>query len=230
LAILVAVTGFAVAAQLAFIQVTHGDEPIGKAILGTLVCFLLASNVMLLPWALYSTTRIQGSRENRRTPQKGLIIGTQLLLLVLLYAMAASSWPDPMEWLNIGAFNSGLIVGAVLAFASLAWLTMRAPTRKSRWLVVVLLLLGALVVSAFAFAYCGSGVGLLALDDSGRWIYSSDFGTALYFSVATFATLGLGDVRPIVAYRGVVAAETLIGYAAMGILIAVLGHRMRNWD
>lgn len=49
-----------------------------------------------------------------------------------------------------------------------------------------------------------------------------DFGTALYFSVMTWTTVGHGNLQVEGLVRGVEACEAWLGYAGMGLLIALL--------
>lgn len=53
------------------------------------------------------------------------------------------------------------------------------------------------------------------------------FGNCLYFSVVTFTTLGYGDIEPVSALAKIaVAAEVLLGYLMLGLLVAILSKKV----
>jgi hypothetical protein len=81
-------------------------------------------------------------------------------------------------------------------------------SRLMLWVVGVILL--------YAVTYKLTGV-----------LSSSSFVNALYFSVTTFSTLGLGDITPISAIGKFIAmSEVIVGYLTGGLLIAVLVRRL----
>lgn len=49
-----------------------------------------------------------------------------------------------------------------------------------------------------------------------------DFGSAFYFSVVTWTTLGYGDIVPSVEAWPIVIIETTLGYLVMALLIATM--------
>ena len=58
------------------------------------------------------------------------------------------------------------------------------------------------------------------VDDSGNSV--TDTFTCIYFSIVTFTTLGYGDLHPVGTARAIAAAEALLGYLCMGLLIGVV--------
>ena len=53
-------------------------------------------------------------------------------------------------------------------------------------------------------------------------------GTAIYFSVVTFTTLGYGDYQPLPRMRLVAAAQALLGYVFLGFVVGA-GMDWGNW-
>jgi uncharacterized protein YjbI with pentapeptide repeats len=67
--------------------------------------------------------------------------------------------------------------------------------------------------------------------DASQWKYLLNvFGKSLYFSVVTFATLGYGDMQPVInSARAVAAAEALLGQLLMALLVFVLTRNV-TWS
>ncbi len=73
-----------------------------------------------------------------------------------------------------------------------------------------------LVIVVFALVYTEFGI----MDSNS--IVIKDFVSALYFSIVTWTTLGYGDFKPTADVRFYAAAEALLGYVYMGILIGTV--------
>lgn len=74
----------------------------------------------------------------------------------------------------------------------------------------------ALNVLTFAVLFTGGGMNLGDAADTA--------GTALYFSIVTFSTLGYGDISPADYYRLPAAALAFIGNLHLGLLAALCFH------
>jgi hypothetical protein len=85
----------------------------------------------------------------------------------------------------------------------------RSLTRWVCWCAVVITLFGVLF---------GRSDSLLS---------ETGLGQGLYFSVITFTTLGYGDITPIsTAGQLLVVIEVLLGYAMLGLLVAILSRKV----
>jgi len=84
----------------------------------------------------------------------------------------------------------------------------------------------AMLTIAF-FAVVFSELGILASGQADSVI--RDFVTCLYFSAATFTTLGYGDFAPTPPARLVAATEALTGYVVLGMLTAVVFFLLSRW-
>jgi hypothetical protein len=71
------------------------------------------------------------------------------------------------------------------------------------------------------FALLYKNLGLIRADNSSAIADTVDF---FYFSVTTWATIGLGDIVPTHLSRGAVIVEALCSYFATGISLALLVH------
>ena len=92
----------------------------------------------------------------------------------------------------------------------------RQPTKlKAASLISQLGLYLALFINVFARFY--QELGLIK---SGVVVHS--FSDALYFSVATWTTLGAGDLTPVAELRFWVVTQALYSYFFMAILIAAI--------
>jgi hypothetical protein len=75
------------------------------------------------------------------------------------------------------------------------------------------------LVLILVFAWVHSRIGLMDL--SGPVPRATrDFGDAVYFSVVTITTLGLGDFIPLGPGRPIAALQALMGYFILGILVS----------
>lgn len=95
--------------------------------------------------------------------------------------------------------------------------------------LVWLKLVGAGICGILVFAAAYRNIGLL---DQGQ--VSHDAGTALYFSITAWSTVGYGDVVPTTAARALAAAQALIGVAYdsgfIGLVLNASTRKMNNAD
>ncbi|MFW8585966.1 ion channel [Rhizobium beringeri] len=83
-----------------------------------------------------------------------------------------------------------------------------------RRLFVMLLLHAASLILVFAAIYRGFGL---------REHPYVTWDLALYFSVETWTTLGYGDFQPAAGIELIAAAQAIVGYTYLGMIVAVLG-------
>lgn len=75
----------------------------------------------------------------------------------------------------------------------------------------------------FALVYYALGESAFAFDSELPW----SFHKTLYYSVVTFTTLGFGDITPNTTGAAYwVMAEVILGYIALGLLIAILANKV----
>jgi hypothetical protein len=89
--------------------------------------------------------------------------------------------------------------------------------QQPRIIRALLALTAAIAALLLSFGAIYQTTGLV---DGGR--PTTDFGTALYFSIVTWTTLGYGDVQPVGLSRAFSAVEALLGYIYLGLLVSVV--------
>jgi len=90
-------------------------------------------------------------------------------------------------------------------------------SRSFFWIAFVLLLTHVLVtIISFTLHYHESGL----LGTTGK--ISPSFYDSLNFSIATFTTLGYGDLQPLPSYRLATSLEALLGMVSMALGISVI--------
>jgi hypothetical protein len=121
-------------------------------------------------------------------------------------------------------FALGLCLVAVTVLVhtfGLIWIT-----RVMNWMVARLRMYGGSVLAMITVA-----IGLFVLLLAEVWLWAicyellntfPDFTTGLYFSIAAFSTLGLGDVLPVNQWRLLAALESLNGFLLIGWSTAYL--------
>lgn len=82
---------------------------------------------------------------------------------------------------------------------------------------------GAMTIVLFALLHAKSGISCAAAVCNAGATYH-DFGTALYFSIVTFTTLGYGDFQPSEGMRLLAAEEALFGYVFLGFMVGAAIH------
>lgn len=96
------------------------------------------------------------------------------------------------------------------------------PLRFGLWIL--------LIVFVFAIVYCPSQWGVFDIELHGvDWdgTLLSNFSTALYFSIVTFATLGYGDIHPHNGWaKFLVCFEVAFGFVMLGALIVLIGRQI----
>lgn len=84
-------------------------------------------------------------------------------------------------------------------------------------LALLFSLAAATSIIAYSFIYIHTGI-----QHGTHFVEKPDLPLALYFSCATFTTLGYGDFTPSPASRLIAATEALSGYVLLGTLVAML--------
>jgi hypothetical protein len=119
------------------------------------------------------------------------------------------------------AISLGLVVATVLIHYELlryaSGLTQELATASRRAILSVILILffahvaeAGLYAVAFALMHTHPELGAIAGEVEGGWL---DF---VYFSLATYTTLGMGDLHPLGPLRLVAAVESLNGLVLIG--------------
>jgi len=139
-----------------------------------------------------------------------------LVLLTYCAVLLWFQWAVPIPTAAAGVLLVVVSITAVIPFLGTTIVTVRRRL-DARALLMLLLTIPALQIW-FATMYT-----ILGLQQDGEVV--RDTGTALYFSVVTWTTLGYGDLAPTPAARCVAAIEALLGYITMGVLIAAITTR-----
>jgi voltage-gated potassium channel Kch len=157
------------------------------------------------------------------------ILSHPLVALVLaagaFAAATAATEGGPVRRVVVVA--TAVVVTGVFLWATVHRMTvaLRPKTDFGREVLLAGLQLAILLV---VFGYVHSVVGLEHSGSPGRPIVH-DFSTGLYFSVATFTTLGYGDYVPVDVGKAIAAIEALVGFLVLGILasasVSVLASR-----
>jgi len=79
------------------------------------------------------------------------------------------------------------------------------------------------VILGLAVVYCAGGV--VETTAGAESVVRGDFGSALYFSVVTFTTLGYGDLRPAPHLRWAAASEALLGAFLTALFVVVMARK-----
>lgn len=124
-------------------------------------------------------------------------------------------------WLSSAAIVIGIIL-LLLFFASILFAGRGA--HRSVGDVILVAVSGILPLPVhFAVLYRWIGIHL-----SGSTDLLKDLGSAFYFSVVTWTTLGYGDIVPSVEARPIVIIEATLGYLVMALLIAALVESLKQ--
>ncbi len=89
----------------------------------------------------------------------------------------------------------------------------------------ILYYIGVLIFSVGAFANIYWHLGV---DEFKEAPIKNDFLASLYFSIVTWTSLGYGDIKPVREARAWVAAESIMGYIYMGILVGLIIFYLTN--
>jgi len=143
------------------------------------------------------------------------------LFLTVVIAVGAVFAPP-----NIGVWLSGaaIIIGTIVLLLFLASIFFKGRGNKSLGDILLVSASGVLPLPVhFAVLYTWFGIYR-----SGSTEKLTDFGSAFYFSVVTWTTLGYGDIVPGEDARLIVIAEVTAGYVVMALLIAALAEALRR--
>lgn len=108
------------------------------------------------------------------------------------------------------------VVSLLLCLSTYVFLYFSGIQRKTEFLVFLILFL-FISIAIFSFIYLD--LGIVNTTDASLPISLDD---CRYFSTVTWTTLGYGDFRPKEASRFYAAAEALLGYVYMGVLISTV--------
>ena len=114
--------------------------------------------------------------------------------------------------IGLGAFVH--VFGLIWITRGMNWMAARFRWQSGSILAMILVVIGLfllLLLQAWMWAVCYDIVDAFP-----------DFLTSLYFSMATFATLGMGDVVPMHQWRFLAALESLSGFLFIGWSTAYL--------
>ena len=119
---------------------------------------------------------------------------------------------------QIDIYTVIFIIFLIMAITS--WCNIFAEDMRNKNSVrfVMFTLLGQTLAFILMFASIYKAGGLKGLDPP------LDIGTALYFSIVTWTTLGYGDLQPIEQLRLVAAFEALLGYVYLGLIVGLTVH------
>jgi hypothetical protein len=120
------------------------------------------------------------------------------------------------------AIGFGLIaLTALIHVFGLIWITrgMNRVAARLRWQGGSVLAMPMIVIGLFLLLLLQASVWAVCYDVLDAL---PDFRTSLYFSMATFSTLGLGDVVPMHGWRILAALESLSGFLFIGWSTAYL--------
>jgi len=129
------------------------------------------------------------------------------------------------------ALGTGLLVVNVIIMAMAAFLLEVAFRRVHPWVIappqrpkLLLLLIG---VCLWVLGVVATGVWIWAMALRGLGAFST-MEAAVYFSLASFTTLGLGDVLPPHDWRILSAMAAVNGFLGFGLLTALLVETLRQ--
>jgi len=114
--------------------------------------------------------------------------------------------------ITVGALGAITIVGGMFEMRGMT------PVRT----LLALMIHGTAIIFVFARYYQFSG---FAGTSDGQF---HRYGEAIYFSVVTWTTLGYGDFAPSEKARALAAAQALLGYVFLGLLVGAAGELLRQ--
>jgi hypothetical protein len=133
----------------------------------------------------------------------GNVLSYMLLCIIALYLCIYSK-----NWAFASTF-------AIFSTLSLIVLMFNAENSYQR-IQAFLFYLSSLILIVYGFGNLFLDKGLI--DAENRAV--TDLGDAIYFSIITWTTVGYGDIHPSKESRPWAAAEALVGYVYMSLLIA----------
>lgn len=159
----------------------------------------------------------QNKKKDRFTRRQWGIFGVVLLQTSLNLTLFAVSTQigigfETAPW---SVWIMGVLSYSIALFSFIGFFDGDIP---APWAWASILFNGLIVIGVFASVHKGLGLvyaGPLAMEVAAPL----DWGTAIYFSIVTFTTLGYGDFQPVVGLRLIAATQALLGYLFLGLLV-----------
>ncbi len=152
-------------------------------------------------------------------------------MVAILWTWPFGDW-NPSTVIAVAVFVSA----AVYVVVFLSFFRVGIPNGMAFGMVLAS---SALLIATFSLFYTEVGIlcaGAVCPDPDGRAavcvsdctgvsagpvIAVHDRVAAFYFSVVTFTTLGYGDFQPLPEYRLVAAAQAVLGYVVLGLVVGI---------
>lgn len=152
----------------------------------------------------------------RRFPPAGYLLraaGAAVALTTLYYVLPLDRWHGP------GAVV-GLLLGLLLCVPLVAWQVARITRAEYPRLCALEAVATAVPLIQVLFS---AGYFLLSREHPPAFTEALDRTDALYFTVATFATVGYGDIAPVTTgARVATTAQIVVDLMAVGLIVKVV--------
>lgn len=146
-----------------------------------------------------------------------VVIALTLSNLILFFLYSRVSWSAPQDWADLGqTFVRWEIFAFFITFG--LSLTMGREERVMKlWWVFAMISFIPLILLSFALGYGDMMVSCTACASGNKLIEADD---RMYFSIVTFTTLGYGDIQPPSTHKMFAAAQAVLGFIFVPIIIA----------
>jgi hypothetical protein len=140
------------------------------------------------------------------------------VFLAIVFWVPSGLWTDVLQ----------TTVASLYALSYLALLVTRLKrvyARKARWLESALGVFATLAtLLVFGLAHMNAGI----VDSTAGGMISYRLTHGLYLSVATFTTVGFGDLTPTGVGRATASVQALLGYLTLGLVATTIGSIMQE--